>query len=362
MANRSRESRRRAGRGRSTVRRAHRRDRPRRRRPRRDWPRGRPASPRGSAPRGRRAGGPQARGCRRRARTGAGTAKGNVDRTDQVDARAGNAREGDRGAQRVAALVRAVEGHADGRERQLSLLKSRGCDGDRPGRSVEEALRRAAGRCVQRVRGWVEPWTIVVASCSVARTWSSRARDDARTVVSSTWRSPAALRVRWWSWSASPRPQPRARRARRPNTPSRDGIPRPAAAPARQGPPAALPLRAMSASASRRSAINRPSSADGRRFASGQLRAADSVVLELPRGGVPVAVEVARAFGAPRDVILVHKVGVPRNPEFAIGAIGEDARRRPSAGARAPRASSSYVLVERVCARATSPTASERPR
>ena len=153
MANRSRESRRRAGRGRSTVRRAHRRDRPRRRRPRRDWPRGRPASPRGSAAQGRRAGGPQARGCRRRARTGAGTAKGNVDRTDQVDARAGNAREGDRGAQRVAALVRAVEGHADGRERQLSLLKSRGCDGDRPGRSVEEALRRAAGRCVRRVRG-----------------------------------------------------------------------------------------------------------------------------------------------------------------------------------------------------------------
>jgi putative phosphoribosyl transferase len=47
------------------------------------------------------------------------------------------------------------------------------------------------------------------------------------------------------------------------------------------------------------------------------------VVLGLPRGGVPVAAEVARALGAPLDVILVRKLGVPFHPEFAMGAIGE---------------------------------------
>jgi len=48
------------------------------------------------------------------------------------------------------------------------------------------------------------------------------------------------------------------------------------------------------------------------------------VVLGLPRGGVPVAYEVARALGAPLDVILVRKLGVPSQPELAMGAIGED--------------------------------------
>jgi predicted phosphoribosyltransferase len=48
------------------------------------------------------------------------------------------------------------------------------------------------------------------------------------------------------------------------------------------------------------------------------------VVLGLPRGGVPVAFEVARALGAPLDVVVVRKLGAPINPEFAIGAIGED--------------------------------------
>ncbi|MCD9624746.1 hypothetical protein LUW87_12895 [Rhabdothermincola sp. EGI L10124] len=50
----------------------------------------------------------------------------------------------------------------------------------------------------------------------------------------------------------------------------------------------------------------------------------DVVVLGLPRGGVPVASEVARALGAPLDVILVRKLGVPFQPELAMGAIGED--------------------------------------
>jgi putative phosphoribosyl transferase len=47
------------------------------------------------------------------------------------------------------------------------------------------------------------------------------------------------------------------------------------------------------------------------------------VVLGLPRGGVPVAAEVARALHAPLDVILVRKLGVPFQPELAVGAVGE---------------------------------------
>src|SRR5688572_19442798 len=47
----------------------------------------------------------------------------------------------------------------------------------------------------------------------------------------------------------------------------------------------------------------------------------DVVVLALPRGGVPVAFEVARALAAPLDLFLVRKLGVPGYPEFAMGAI-----------------------------------------
>src|SRR5919108_3198567 len=50
----------------------------------------------------------------------------------------------------------------------------------------------------------------------------------------------------------------------------------------------------------------------------------DVVVLGLPRGGVPVAAEVAHALGAPLDVVVVRKLGVPSQPELAMGAIGED--------------------------------------
>jgi putative phosphoribosyl transferase len=63
----------------------------------------------------------------------------------------------------------------------------------------------------------------------------------------------------------------------------------------------------------------------GRRLA-GQLlhlRGEDVVVLGLPRGGIPVAAEVARALGAPLDVIVVRKLGVPVQPELGMGAIGE---------------------------------------
>ena len=54
------------------------------------------------------------------------------------------------------------------------------------------------------------------------------------------------------------------------------------------------------------------------------LREQPVVVLGLPRGGVPVAAEVAAALSAPLDVILVRKLGVPFQRELAMGAIGED--------------------------------------
>lgn len=51
--------------------------------------------------------------------------------------------------------------------------------------------------------------------------------------------------------------------------------------------------------------------------------AADTVVLALPRGGVPVAVPVAEALGAALDLLMVRKLGHPSRPEFAIGAIAD---------------------------------------
>ncbi len=53
------------------------------------------------------------------------------------------------------------------------------------------------------------------------------------------------------------------------------------------------------------------------------LKGSDIVVVGLPRGGVPVAAEVAEALDAPLDVIVVRKLGVPLQPELAMGAIGE---------------------------------------
>jgi putative phosphoribosyl transferase len=47
----------------------------------------------------------------------------------------------------------------------------------------------------------------------------------------------------------------------------------------------------------------------------------DAVVLGLPRGGVPVAAEIARALDAPLDVVVVRKLGMPGSPEVAMGAI-----------------------------------------
>jgi putative phosphoribosyl transferase len=53
----------------------------------------------------------------------------------------------------------------------------------------------------------------------------------------------------------------------------------------------------------------------------GYVGRSDVIVLALPRGGVPVAYEVARALGAPLDVFLVRKLGLPGHEELAMGAI-----------------------------------------
>jgi putative phosphoribosyl transferase len=64
----------------------------------------------------------------------------------------------------------------------------------------------------------------------------------------------------------------------------------------------------------------------GRRLAErlSGLQASSPLVLGLPRGGVPVAFEVAQALRAPLDVLVVRKLGVPFQPELGMGAVGED--------------------------------------
>jgi predicted phosphoribosyltransferase len=57
------------------------------------------------------------------------------------------------------------------------------------------------------------------------------------------------------------------------------------------------------------------------RLLAGYLDATDAVVLALPRGGVPVGFEVARTLRLPLDVLVVRKIGVPGQEEYAMGAI-----------------------------------------
>lgn len=63
----------------------------------------------------------------------------------------------------------------------------------------------------------------------------------------------------------------------------------------------------------------------GRRLAErvAALGLSDPVVLALPRGGVPVAFEVAAALSAPLDVLVARKIGAPFQPELGVGAIAE---------------------------------------
>ncbi len=59
----------------------------------------------------------------------------------------------------------------------------------------------------------------------------------------------------------------------------------------------------------------------GQRLA--ELAPLDPLVLALPRGGVPVGVEVARVLGCDLDIVLVRKLGLPGQPELAMGAVAE---------------------------------------
>ncbi|HVC55718.1 MAG TPA: phosphoribosyltransferase family protein [Stellaceae bacterium] len=66
----------------------------------------------------------------------------------------------------------------------------------------------------------------------------------------------------------------------------------------------------------------------GRRLAARLRHLQDKkpVVLALPRGGVPVGFEIARALAAPLDLLLVRKIGVPWQPELALGAVTDGAQ------------------------------------
>ena len=67
----------------------------------------------------------------------------------------------------------------------------------------------------------------------------------------------------------------------------------------------------------------------GRRLAESllPLAAEDPVVVALPRGGMPIAREVADALRAPLEILVVRKLGAPHNPEYGIGAIAEGGTR-----------------------------------
>jgi len=80
----------------------------------------------------------------------------------------------------------------------------------------------------------------------------------------------------------------------------------------------------------------------GRRLAAalvGRVRP-EALVLGVPRGGVVVAAEVARALKLDLDVIVVRKIGAPGNPEYAVGAVDEDGH---VIGGRDPRVSEEYL-------------------
>ncbi|ACB94602.1 phosphoribosyltransferase [Beijerinckia indica] len=74
------------------------------------------------------------------------------------------------------------------------------------------------------------------------------------------------------------------------------------------------------------------------------------VVLALPRGGVPVAFEIARALRAPLDLMLVRKIGAPGNPEYGIGAVIDGSHPQMVLNEEAMailRPSATYVNAER---------------
>lgn len=91
--------------------------------------------------------------------------------------------------------------------------------------------------------------------------------------------------------------------------------------------------------------------AAGRELASHLLHLCEApalLVLALPRGGVPVGYEVARALGTPLDVLTVRKIGHPQDPEYAVGAVASGGFRVMAEGARevSPEALEAVVQAE----------------
>jgi putative phosphoribosyl transferase len=78
------------------------------------------------------------------------------------------------------------------------------------------------------------------------------------------------------------------------------------------------------------------------------------IVLALPRGGVPVGAEIARALGAPLDLIMVRKIGAPHQPELAIAAVVDGGHAEVVVNdeiVRELQVSDSYLEEERAAAR-----------
>lgn len=82
------------------------------------------------------------------------------------------------------------------------------------------------------------------------------------------------------------------------------------------------------------------------------LRGPDTVVLAVPRGGVPVGRVIADRLDVPLDVVLVRKLGAPFNPELAVGAIDETGWVHLSPDAARAGAGSAYLADEQVRQRA----------
>jgi putative phosphoribosyl transferase len=82
------------------------------------------------------------------------------------------------------------------------------------------------------------------------------------------------------------------------------------------------------------------------------LGARPDIVLGLPRGGVVVAAEVGRVLGCPLDVIVVRKIGHPRYPEFAVGAMAEPdvlmVDKQAAAESRVSQAELDQVIAEEI--------------
>ncbi len=79
----------------------------------------------------------------------------------------------------------------------------------------------------------------------------------------------------------------------------------------------------------------------GRRLAQklGGYKGMNPLVLAIPRGGVPLGKTIAEALEGELDVVLVHKLGAPGNPEYAIGSVSEDGRVELGPQAREPSVS-----------------------